>query len=180
MFNDAWWKVSWKKSKVVRHAAAAMLAITIVMSFAARGALAGGDTQNCRDFSGKASFDMPGVSEWFRSRFTEAELQTYGPDDFSVEQCLCNCADEPQPHYPYVLVFFRTPKGDLVGRPGQRGIERVVTPVAMRFGERYCEFGAEDQCYGSFSDPCAFTDFRYGEELAKYFPYCKREEPDSR
>lgn len=180
MFDDARWMVSWAKSRAIQHAAAGMLVISIAISFAANGVLAAEDKQNCRDFSGIASFDMHGVSEWFTSKFTEAELKTYGPGDFSVEQCLCNCADEPRPHYPYVLMFFRTPKGDLVGRPGQRGVERVITPVAVRFGERYCEFGAEEQCYGSFASPCEFTDFRFGKELAKYFPYCKREESEPR
>ena len=158
----------------------AVLVIAMPVLSAPGRAHAADGMQNCRDFSGHASFNIHGVSEWLRSKFTEAELQGYTQGDFSIEQCLCNCADEPQPHYPYILVFFRTPKGDLVGRPEPRGIEMAITPLAVRYGERYCETGDEDQCFGSFAHPCEFSDFRYGNELAKYFPYCKREQTDSR
>jgi hypothetical protein len=152
-----------------------MLVLAMTVLFAATSAQAGGG-KRCRDFSRLASFSMYGVSEWIANRFTDAELKTYGLGDFSIEQCLCNCADQPAPHYPYVLMLFRTPKGDLVGRPGPRGVETVITPLAVRHGERYCEVGDEEQCFGSFADPCEFTDFRYGDELAKYFPYCKPED----
>ncbi|NIO43878.1 MAG: hypothetical protein GTO41_29260 [Burkholderiales bacterium] len=118
-------------------------------------------------------FDVEGVSLWFNKRFSKAELHTYAPEDFAVEQHLCNCNDKPKPHYPYMLIFFSTPEGDLVGRPERRGFDTVIIPLAVRHGQRYCNLDAEDQCYGSFSDPCDFSDFRYGKQLAPYFPYCK-------
>ncbi|UCH46426.1 MAG: hypothetical protein JSU95_09825 [Betaproteobacteria bacterium] len=125
------------------------------------------------------TFDMTGVSSWFKNRFSEAELKTYRPEDFDIEQALCSCYDRPVPHYPYVLMLFSTPKGDLVGRPERRGFDTVIIPLAVRFGERYCEIDAEDQCYGSFANPCDFSDFRYGEELEPYFPGCLEVEADS-
>ena len=125
------------------------------------------------------SFEMPGVETWFKSRFSEAELGTYRREDFDIEQELCSCYDRPVPHYPYVLMLFSTPKGDLVGRPERRGFDTVIIPLAVRFGERYCEVDAEDECYGSFANACDFSDFRYGEELAPYFPDCLEVEADS-
>lgn len=172
--------VSEAKTQWATGLATAILVVAVTMLSVTSHAHAADGTQNCRDFTGRASFNMHGVSEWIKSRFTEAELQGYGPEDFSVEQCLCNCADEPRPHYPYILVFFRTPKGDLVGRPAPRGVEMAITPLAVRHGARYCEVDDEDRCFGSFADPCEFSDFQYGKELAKYFPYCKPEESDSR
>jgi len=124
------------------------------------------------------SFAMEGVSVWFKSKFTAAELQNYQPEDFRIESQLCNCSDRPEPHYPYILVFFNTPKGDLVGRPDRKGFETVITRLAVRHGEEYCDVDAEDECYGSFSHPCDFSDFRYGAQLAPYFPTCKMVEPE--
>ncbi len=125
------------------------------------------------------SFDMHGVSGWFRDRFSEAELQRYRREDFQIEAHACGCYDQPEPHYPYLLVFFNTPKGDLVGRPDRRGVDTVITRLAVRHGERYCDVDSEDQCYGNFAHPCEFSDFRYGRQLAPYFPTCKSPEPDT-
>ena len=125
------------------------------------------------------SFDMAGVSAWFKERFSEAELKSYQPEDFDIEQALCSCYDRPVPHYPYVLMLFSTPKGDLVGRPERRGFDTVIIPLAVRHGDRYCELESEDQCYGSFSTPCDFSDYRYGSQLAPYFPDCLEVEADS-
>ena len=125
------------------------------------------------------SFDMHGVSGWFRDRFSEAELQSYRPEEFQIEAHACGCYDEPEPHYPYLLVFFNTPKGDLVGRPDRRGVDTVITRLAVRHGERYCDVDSEDQCYGTFEHPCEFSDFKYGRQLAPFFPTCKPDEPDT-
>lgn len=124
------------------------------------------------------SFDMEGVSVWFKERFTAAELESYQPEDFRIESHMCGCYDRPEPHYPYLLVFFTTPKGDLVGRPDRRGLDTIITRLAVRHGERYCDVESEDECYGSFSHPCDFSDFRYGRILAEYFPTCKSVDPD--
>lgn len=125
------------------------------------------------------SFNMVGVSGWIKNRFSETELKTYRPEDFDIEQQLCSCYDRPVPHYPYVMMLFSTPKGDLVGRPERRGFDTVIIPLAVRFGERYCNVDAEDQCYGSFADACDFSDFRYGDKLAPYFPDCLEVEADT-
>ncbi len=125
-----------------------------------------------------ASFDMEGVGVWFRSKFSEAELHDYRPEDFRIESQMCNCSDRPEPHYPYIMVFFSTPKGDLVGRPDRKGFETVITRLAVRHGEAYCDVESEEECYGTFSHPCDFSDFRYGAQLAPYFPTCKMIEPD--
>jgi len=125
------------------------------------------------------SFDMEGVSVWFKERFTAAELESYQPEDFRIESHMCGCYDRPEPHYPYLLVFFTTPKGDLVGRPDRRGLDTIITRLAVRHGERYCDLESESECYGSFSDPCDFSDYRYGRQLAPYFPTCKSVDPDS-
>lgn len=125
------------------------------------------------------SFDMVGVSGWFNNRFSEAELGTYRHEDFDIEQQLCSCYDRPVPHYPYVMMLFSTPKGDLVGRPERRGFDTVIIPLAVRFGERYCDVEAEDQCYGSFTNACDFSDFRYGNDLAPYFPDCLEVQSDT-
>lgn len=132
------------------------------------------ESANSRQDPGRAgSIDMEGVSVWLRDRFSETELQALRPEDFRMETHACSCYDRPIPHFPYLLVLFTTPKGDLVGRPDRRGVDLIITRLAVRHGERYCDVDAEDQCYGSFSHPCEFTDFRYGPHLAEYFPTCK-------
>lgn len=137
------------------------------------------DRDNSSQGSGQlGSFEMEGVSDWIKQKFTVTELQKYQPEDFRIEPHLCGCYDRPVPHYPYILVFFTTPKGDLVGRPDQRGLDTIITRLAVRHGERYCEVESEERCYGSFSNPCEFSDFRFGSQLAEYFPTCKAIEPD--
>jgi hypothetical protein len=163
---------------MARRAAIAMVAASLALSSLVVNAQ-DGDPDNSGQNSGQAgSFDMEGVSVWFKNRFSEVELQTYQPEDFRIESHMCSCYDRPVPHYPYLLVFFATPKGDLVGRPDRRGLDTIITRLAVRHGERYCDVESEDECYGSFSDPCDFSDFRYGRQLADYFPTCKSVEPD--
>jgi hypothetical protein len=126
----------------------------------------------------EGSFSMAGVAEWVVKKFTQDELESSRPGDFEIESQMCSCTDRPEPHYPYILVFFNTPKGDLVGRPDRKGFETVITRLAVRHGEEYCDVDREEDCYGSFSDPCEFSDFRYGAQLAPYFPTCKQIEPE--
>ncbi len=164
--------------KTARRAVAAICVALGVFLAVVTHALADDAAKNRRDFTRLGSFDMQGVELWFRSRFTEAELSGYQPEDFSIEQHMCNCYDKPVPHYPYILMFFSTPKGDLVGRPERRGFDTIIIPLAERHGERYCEVGSQDVCFGTFAEPCDFSDFRYGGELAKYFPYCKTDEAE--
>lgn len=160
---------TWRR--LVAHAAlATMLSVGLFVSQA----------QADRPTDGRqaGSFDMEGVAVWFRNKFSEAELQDYRPEDFRIESQMCNCSDRPEPHYPYIMVFFSTPKGDLVGRPDRKGFETVITRLAVRYGQEYCSVDSEDECYGSFSHPCDFSDFRYGAQLAPYFPSCKLIESD--
>ncbi len=167
------------RTKLARRAAVVMLAASLALSWLAMNAHAGESEHARQDSAGIGSFDMNGVSIWFKDRFTEAELRTYQPEDFRIESHACSCYDRPEPHYPYLLVFFSTPKGDLVGRPDRRGIDTVITQLAVRHGEQYCDVNSEDQCYGSFEHPCDFSDFRYGPQLAAYFPTCMSIDSDS-
>ena len=155
--------------------AIAMLAASLAFLSLAANAQTG-DAENAGQ--GAGSFDMQGVSVWFKNRFSETELQAYQAEDFRIESHSCSCYDKPEPHYPYLLVFFSTPKGDLVGRPDRRGVDTIITRLAVRHGDQYCDVDSEDQCYGSFSSPCEFSDFRYGPQLARYFPTCKVVDPD--
>ena len=163
---------------VAGRPALAMVAFFLALLCLAVNARAG-DIEHAGNGSGDAgSFNMYGVSEWFQDRFSEAELKSYQPEDFQIESHACGCYDRPEPHYPYLLVFFKTPKGDLVGRPDRRGVDTVITRLAVRHGERYCDVDSEDQCYGTFAHPCEFSDFRYGRQLAPYFPTCKSVESE--
>ena len=162
---------------VTRIAIAVLAASLVFLSLLAK-AQAGDAEAAAPGSVGAGSFDMQGVSVWFRSRFSEPELRTYAAEDFQIESHACSCFDKPEPHYPYLLVFFSTPKGDLVGRPDRRGVDTIITRLAVRHGDQYCDVDSEDQCYGSFSSPCEFSDFRYGPQLAKYFPTCKSVDPE--
>ena len=117
---------------------------------------------------------LEGVSAWLRDRFSKAEIDALSPEDLGVESHLCSCADEPAPHFPYRIVLFTTPKGDLVARPEAHEQSAQVTLLAVRDGERYCQLDSEEECYGSFATVCEFTDFRYGPTLEPYFPTCKQ------
>ncbi len=115
------------------------------------------------------------MSVWLHTRFSETELEGVQAGDMKVESYYCGCYDEPHKHYPYSIVLLKTSRGDLVARPeGTDGV-LTFTPLAIRYGNRYCELGSETDCYGSFSHPCEFTDFRYGPFLAQFFPTCKSE-----
>ena len=166
-------------SNRTRRTAQTMLAVAIVLCSLTTNAQ-NGEHEGARQESRQlGSFHMEGVSVWFRERFSEAQLQSYQPEDFRIESQLCNCSDRPEPHYPYIMLFFSTPKGDLVGRPDRKGFETIITRLAVRYGEQYCNVESEDECYGSFSHPCDFSDFRYGAQLAPYFPTCKLVDPDA-
>ena len=117
--------------------------------------------------------NIEGVSRWLLGRFSEAELDALRPEDLRVESHHCSCEDTPHPHYPYTVVLFLTPRGTLVARPEGREGAVLITPLAVRHDTRYCELESEGSCYGSFAHPCEFTDFRYGQTLAQFFPSCK-------
>jgi hypothetical protein len=116
---------------------------------------------------------VSGMSVWLRARFSQTELEGLRTGDLRVESYYCGCYDQPNKHYPYSIVLLKTPRGDLVARPEGTDGALSFTPLAVRYGNRYCEVGSETDCYGSFSHPCEFTDFRYGPYLAEFFPTCK-------
>ena len=119
--------------------------------------------------------DMMGISSWLSARFTQDELEALHPGELRIESHYCSCYDRPRKHFPYIVVLVTTPKGDWVARP--EGVETMMrfTALAVRFGNLYCDVGSEGSCYGTFLQPCDFTDFRYGPYLEAYFPTCKEE-----
>jgi hypothetical protein len=118
---------------------------------------------------------LDGLSLWLKSRFSDSELEALRHGTLVLEPHFCGCYDTPTKHFPYSVVLLRTPRGDLVARPERKEGSLSFTPLAVRAGDRYCELDAEESCYGVFSDPCDFTDFRYGPALVAYFPSCKSE-----
>jgi len=93
-----------------------------------------------------------------------------------VEWVYCGCDDQPNKHFPYSVAVFKSANGDLVTRPERGELAVTFTALAVRFGDRYCDIDSEQPCYGSFSHPCEFTDFRYGAYLEQFFPTCKSDE----
>jgi hypothetical protein len=101
-----------------------------------------------------------------------------GADGSSAQWIDCGCYDQPSKHYPYSIVVFKAAERELVTRPERREGALTFSPLAVRYGTRYCAVESEQDCYGSFPHPCDFTDFRYGPTLAEYFPTCKAEGDD--
>ena len=113
------------------------------------------------------------VAVWINDRFSAAEIKELPPEFFRIESHACGCADKPAPHFPYLVVLFTTPKGDLLARADGQENGAKFTPLAVRKGDKYCKVDSEEQCYGSFASVCEFTDFRYGPLLKEFFPTCK-------
>lgn len=145
----------------------------LALGAASGGSLANDSTTQKDEATQNGSTKPEDPTAWPRSRFFASELQKLQLGDLEVEAHFCNCNDTPVKHYPYSLVLMKTSKGDLVARPER--IDGAVTymPLAVRRGTQYCELESQTQCYGSFSDPCEFTDHRYGPNLAPFFPTCK-------
>ena len=116
---------------------------------------------------------LEAISRWINDRFSASEIKELSPDDFRVESHACSCSDKPDPHFPYLVVLFTTPRGDLVVRPEGGENMAKFTPLAVRTGDQYCKVESEEHCYGSFANVCEFTDFRYGPLLQPFFPTCK-------
>ena len=157
-----------------------------LLVFAALAALVGSMTCTAHDpttpgdgIEQSRTIHLDGFSGWLKARFSEAELEGFQPQDLRVAAYSCGCYDKPNKHFPYLIVLLRTPKGDLVTRPEPRESEVSFTALAVRYGTQYCDAEADERCYGSFSDICEFTDFKYGPYLAAFFPTCKTDEPES-
>src|SRR5436190_20446032 len=77
--------------------------------------------------------------------------------DGSLAQWIdCGCYDRPSKHYPYSIVVFKSAERDLVTRPQRRDGALAFSPLAVRYGTRYCATDSEQDCYGSSAQPCAF------------------------
>lgn len=120
-----------------------------------------------------------GLALWLKGRFSAAELQQLQAGDLKIEVHYCGCYDQPKAHFPYSVMVMNTPKGDLVTRPESSEGSAKFTPLAVRHGARYCKLESEQDCYGSFSQPCDFTDFRYGPYLQQFFPTCQSQDIES-
>jgi hypothetical protein len=119
------------------------------------------------------TIELDGISGWLRGRFSRTELDALGPGDLAMESHFCGCSDAPLKHFPYAVVVLRTPRGDLVARPeGHEGVFHFAA-LAVRHDDLYCDVESDANCYGAFAHPCEFTDFRYGSQLAEFFPTCK-------
>ena len=129
-----------------------------------------------RDVQQDKAIHLQGLSDALRERFADAERKGFRSDGLTAQQYECGCYDKPIKHYPYSIVVFKTAQGELVTRAERGDGPPRFFALAVRDGERYCDPAEEDRCFGSFSHPCDFTDFRYGESLAAYFPTCKSEE----
>ena len=158
------------------HATGAARSIAAILALIAAGSLSHAQARAqeltiARADSGQIDqVDLDTESRLLRARL---DLDQSRPGDVRVESHYCGCYDRPTPHYPYAMVLFITSKGALVARSeGREGVPRI-TPLAVRYGDRYCALDSEEECYGSFSHPCEFTDFRYGPTLAEFFPTCK-------
>ncbi len=118
-----------------------------------------------------------GIWSGFNHRFVQSVLDGLHQDNMQIESHFCGCFDQPRKHFPYSVVIVKAARGDLVARPeGSEGEVRLI-PLAVRFGDRYCDIDAEQSCYGTFSHPCDFTDSRYGAQLRPFFPTCHTDEP---
>jgi hypothetical protein len=121
------------------------------------------------------ALELDGMSGWLRARFSRSELDALGPGELALESHFCGCTDVPTKHYPYVFFVLRSPKGDLLARPdGHEAMVRFAA-LAVRHENQYCDPQSEASCYGMFAHPCDFTDFRFGPQLAQFFPTCKVE-----
>ena len=154
------------------------ITLVSIVAAAALAAASGGclanDSTTRKDEATQNGANKPeGPTVWPRTRFSASELQELQLGDLQVEAHFCGCSDQPVKHYPYSLVLMKTSKGDLVARPERLDGSVTYMPLAVRRGIQYCELESETQCYGSFPDPCEFTDHRYGPNLAPYFPTCK-------
>jgi hypothetical protein len=116
---------------------------------------------------------LPEVGQWLEQKLTAAEREALRDEDLTVSGARCGCSDRPEPHYPYAVVIFSSPKGDLIARfEGDEGAVRIK-PLAHRTGALYCSVYESEGCFGEFAHPCDFTDARFGPALAPYFPDCK-------
>ena len=72
------------------------------------------------------------VGQWLEQQYTEAERRALRDEDLTVTGAWCSCSDRPEPHCPYAVVIFSSPKSDLVARfEGDKGAVRIK-PLANR------------------------------------------------
>jgi len=159
-------------TRVLARAAWTALALCLVMG----SAMGGGARDAADDGAEAATPEADRSSERPLPKLPGIDLEGVSPDDLHVEMVYCSCSDQPVKHFPYSVALFMTPRGDVVARPERQELSVTFTPLAVRFGERYCDVDAHQNCYGTFSHPCEFTDFRYGPYLQQFFPTCKSDD----
>ena len=159
----------------MRETARVIIVAALALAAMSGGCLANDATTQKDEATQNGATKPDGLPVWPRTRFFASELQGLQLGDLQVEAHFCGCFDKPNKHFPYSLVLLKTSKGDLVARPERLDGAVTYMPLAVRRGNQYCELESETQCYGSFSEPCEFTDHRYGPNLAPFFPTCKAE-----
>jgi hypothetical protein len=97
------------------------------------------------------ALNVESVAQWLKGLYSEAEFRALAPG----------------------AIAFEARQGDLILRPDQRELQVSFVHLALRQGDLYCGFEPGGECHGRFADVCDFTDFRYGDDLAPYFPTCK-------
>jgi hypothetical protein len=151
-----------RQAKQIRLMAVLASLVLIISSSCAQAA----DPSGLRDDPEQSqTIDMNAMSSWLRSRFSATELEQLQPGQLRVQAHYCGCSDRPRAHFPYQLVLLQTPKGDLVARPEHHEFGVEFSALAVRYGTRYCAIDETD-CYGSFAQPCDFSDFRYGPPVS--------------
>jgi len=156
-----------------------MRKVTLVSIVAALALLVGSRSCLAHDQTTQnEAMKLDGLSVWRHTRFSESELEGLQPGDLGVEAHFCSCYDKPNKHFPYSIVLLKTSRGDLVTRPERLEGAVTFTALAVRYADLYCDMDSEEHCHGSFSEPCEFTDFRYGPYLAAFFPTCKSDEDE--
>jgi hypothetical protein len=109
---------------------------------------------------------------------TQSGLEKFHPGAKRAQWVECGCYDKPVKHFPYAMVVFELAEHDLIVRPERDEAGFRFVPLARRYGERYCKLESEQDCYGSFGNPCDFTDYRFGPTLIDFFPTCKTDGRD--
>jgi hypothetical protein len=160
---------------ILRYACLGSLMLALAAASPARGQDAGGRSN---DAPPKHESPLDDLTRWLESHFSEAERKALRSGDLEFQSVYCGCYDKPVKHFPYAIALVKTPKGDLLLRPERTEGGTIYTAIATRFGERYCGVESESECYGTFVDLCAFTDYRFGPTLVAYFPTCKSDDAE--
>jgi hypothetical protein len=81
-----------------------------------------------------------------QSAAPEPGLESFQPGSTRAQWYDCGCYDQPVKHFPYSVVVFEMPQADLVTRPERREGGLTFSPLAHRYGTRYCALDSEQDC----------------------------------